>query len=170
MTTSPFGGDIASCGLPVDISILTHSINGVEMPELKVGAIGVTLPDGSVREQQHRALAMLRDGTIVDAIQDSIRCDYCAAEVAHLAQREGLTPFEELVASRHHRSNIARSVLTGIPLCCRHQVRFTLGGGRIVVISPNEEAALRKQCNDRRSLMIEVLCEYVPDHAPRALT
>jgi len=160
--------DLASSGLPFDLVIRTVSVNGVEIPELMTGAVGMRMPDGSVREQEHTPKVYIRDGTIMNDIGESVRCDICAVEVDDEAARGGMSPLQILVASRHHPQNIERSALSGIPLCYRHRVRVPIGDGALVAISQYEHRDLAHRFSTNTAMIEHLRC-FVRPGGHRAL-
>jgi hypothetical protein len=132
-------------------SLRMVTVNGLPIVEVAGGTVALLGADGSVRELERVALALLGDGTLTDRLTGAplARCDACA----RLAARSALTPSQGLLASLHRADTLMRSTATGELLCARHRRTVSSPEGPIV-LSLEEAQAIAEQERLRKPLAL----------------
>ena len=139
-TQRPNGASEAS-----DSARTTVSVNGITLESLLHAVCGRVTPDGVVEEHEHRGAVMIGDGSIVEDLRLTARCDVCAAEAELAALSGRLCGQAVLLASRHRPEVMARSAASGFALCPRHQRVVHLEDGAAVVLAPSEAEAVDRE-------------------------
>lgn len=148
-----------------DLSVQAVGINGQRIDDLTSFAIGTVTDDGRVIDLEHRGLVALGDGMVTDRVEGTRPCDVCAAEAAACVAAGAMTALRAMPLTRHSATLIARSSISGVLLCPRHQRPVHTPGG-MMIVSPTEAETIERQLRRARWWRWLVNCFVEPPRGP----